>query len=244
MAVPGPADRGDAALPAADRRRQSSIPTRWSSWTTLENVKLVAVTHVVQLAGHAQRHPRRCRAGRTNGARWSWSTAHRPRLTGRSTCQALGCDFYAISGHKMCGPGVGRAVGSRGAARADGPVPDRRRDDPHGHARAHHLERTAVEVRGRHAGDRRVHRPSARPSTTCSGIGLEAIAAHERALTELRPRAAGADRGRHPVRARPPDRRGGVLTLQRGRHPPARRRPDPRRRRRSACAPAITAPSR
>ena len=31
--------------------------------------------------------------------------------------QALGCDFYAISGHKMCGPGVGRAVGPGGAAR-------------------------------------------------------------------------------------------------------------------------------
>ena len=44
--------------------------------------------------------------------------------------QALGCDFYAISGHKMCGPGVGRAVGAGGAARADGAVPDRRRDDP------------------------------------------------------------------------------------------------------------------
>ena len=63
-----------------------------------------------------------------------------------------------------------------------------------------------------------------------SGIGLEEIAAHERALTEYGYALLAEIAGRHPVRpaAAPARRR---AQLQRGRHPPARRRPDPGRRR-------------
>ena len=49
--------------------------------------------------------------------------------------QALGCDFLAFSSHKLCGPSGDRgALGSARAARGDGAVQPRRRDDPVGRA--------------------------------------------------------------------------------------------------------------
>ena len=70
--------------------------------------------------------------------------------------QALGCDFLAFSSHKLCGPsGVGALWGRRELLERDAAVQLRRRDDPLGLARAHELERAAVQVRGGHAGDRR-----------------------------------------------------------------------------------------
>ena len=83
--------------------------------------------------------------------------------------QALGCDFYAISGHKLCGPGAGRPVGPGRAAGADGPVPDRGRDDPHGRAGADIVERPALEVRGGHARRSPSASRSARPSAISRG---------------------------------------------------------------------------
>ena len=50
--------------------------------------------------------------------------------------QALDCDFYAFSGHKMYGPtGIGVLYGKRGAAGGDAAVAGRRRHDPVGHLR-------------------------------------------------------------------------------------------------------------
>ena len=70
--------------------------------------------------------------------------------------QALGCDFLALSSHKLCGPsGVGRAVGPRGAARGDAAVQPGRRDDPLGRARQDDVQRDPVQVRGGDARDRR-----------------------------------------------------------------------------------------
>ena len=52
-----------------------------------------------------------------------------------------------------------RALGSRGGPRRHAPVPRRRRDDPQRHQGGLHAQRAAVEVRGRHAADRRGGRP-------------------------------------------------------------------------------------
>ena len=60
-----------------------------------------------------------------------------------------------------------RAVGPRGAARRDARLPRRRRDDPRRPARRLDAQRAAVEVRGRHATDRRGGRARPRRSTTC-----------------------------------------------------------------------------
>jgi cysteine desulfurase/selenocysteine lyase len=76
----------------------------------LENVKVVAATHVSNsfgtvndvraLAGWA--HAR----GAVMVVDGAQAAPHR-----RIDVQALGCDFYAISGHKLCGPGAGAVWG-------------------------------------------------------------------------------------------------------------------------------------
>ncbi len=70
--------------------------------------------------------------------------------------QELGCDFYALSGHKMLGPtGFGRALGAARAARGDAAVPRRRRDDPRGPPPPVRFQLDPLEVRGGHARYRR-----------------------------------------------------------------------------------------
>ena len=55
--------------------------------------------------------------------------------------QALGCDFYALSGHKMLGPtGIGVLYGDRVAPRGDAALSERRRHDQLGHVRANALQ--------------------------------------------------------------------------------------------------------
>ena len=74
--------------------------------------------------------------------------------------QALDADFYAFSGHKMFGPtGIGILYGKSRVAQRHAAVPGRRRHDQHGHLREDHLQRSALQVRGRHAQHRRRHRP-------------------------------------------------------------------------------------
>ena len=70
------------------------------------------------------------RAGARAGRRRCWSTARRPCRTCAVDVQALDCDFYAFSGHKMFGPtGIGVLYGSGRAARRDAAVSGRRRHD-------------------------------------------------------------------------------------------------------------------
>ena len=77
-----------------------------------------------------------------------------------------------------------RALGPPRAARDDGAVQPRRRDDPLRLDGADDVERAPVQVRGGHARDRRGGRASARRSTTCSTSGLAAIEQHEHELVE------------------------------------------------------------
>ncbi len=76
----------------------------------VENVKLVAVTQVSNSLGTVNDIPALARWAHEKGAvlvvDGAQAAPHR-----RVDVQALGCDFYAISGHKMCGPGVGALWG-------------------------------------------------------------------------------------------------------------------------------------
>jgi cysteine desulfurase/selenocysteine lyase len=72
----------------------------------LPNIKLVAATHVSNSLGTINDIPALSRWTHERGAvlvvDGAQAAPHR-----RVDVQALGCDFYAISGHKMCGPGAG-----------------------------------------------------------------------------------------------------------------------------------------
>ena len=96
--------------------------------------------------------------------------------------QALGADFVAISGHKMCGPsGVGVALGPGRAAPGDGAVHDRRPHDQLRPRRQDDVGRAAAQVRGGHGADRRGVGLGA-AIDYLEAIGLDAIEAHEHEL--------------------------------------------------------------
>ena len=95
------------------------------------------------------------------------STAPRPCRTCRSTCSALDCDFYAFSGHKMYGPtGIGVLYGRAELLEAMPPYQGGGDMIRVGHLREDHLQRAALQVRGRHAEHRRRRSASAPRSTT------------------------------------------------------------------------------
>jgi cysteine desulfurase/selenocysteine lyase len=74
------------------------------------NVKLVAATHVSNSLGTVNDIAALARWAHDRGAVMvcdgAQAAPHRP-----VDVQALGCDFYAISGHKLCGPGMGALWG-------------------------------------------------------------------------------------------------------------------------------------
>src|SRR3954451_6773775 len=76
----------------------------------VENVKLVAVGHVSNSLGTINDVPALARWAHERGAvlvvDGAQAAPHR-----RIDVQQLGADFYAISGHKMCGPGAGALWG-------------------------------------------------------------------------------------------------------------------------------------
>ncbi len=120
-----------------------------------------------------------------------------------------------------------RALGPQGAARGDAAVQPRRRDDPLGRARADDLERAAVQVRGRHACDRRGGTASASRSTTSRRSGIDAIERHEHELVVYAMDRLGEMPGVR-VFGPPADRRAGIVSFDARGRPPARRRADPR----------------
>ena len=201
-------DRRAAAWPRRSRERASSTSTAFS-----------ALLERAHAAGRASRmSPTRsapcCRSRRSiaPGARARHAGAARRRAghrrTARSTCSALGCDFYAFSGHKVYGPtGIGVLYGREALLAAMPPWQgggDMILTRQH---RAQHLERAAVEVRGRHAQHLRRHRPGRGAAITSRRSGASAIAAHEQRCWPQATAAAARDPGpaahRHRARARP-----------------------------------------
>ncbi len=85
-------------------------PDSVSALDDVENLKLLAVTHVSNSLGTINDIPGLSRWAHERGAvvvvDGAQAAPHRP-----VDVTELGCDFYAISGHKMCGPGAGALWG-------------------------------------------------------------------------------------------------------------------------------------
>jgi cysteine desulfurase / selenocysteine lyase len=93
--------------------------SRLDEWLTRE-VKLLAVTHISNSLGTINPVDQLCSTARKRGivtlVDAAQSAGHRP-----VDVQEIGCDFLALSGHKMCGPtGIGLLYG-RGERLADMP---------------------------------------------------------------------------------------------------------------------------
>jgi cysteine desulfurase / selenocysteine lyase len=115
--------------------------------------KLVAVTHMSNVLGTVVDVAAICRGAREKGVPvmvdGSQAAVHMP-----VDVQAIGCDFYAITGHKL----YGRDLDFTRPPGRDAALPWRWRHDPRGHARRRNLERPADEVRGGDAGHRAADR--------------------------------------------------------------------------------------
>ena len=77
-----------------------------------DRTRLVALGHVSNALGHHQPGRPRSSGSRTRAASRCWSTARRRSPHMPVDVQALDCDFYAFSGHKLFGPtGIGVLYG-------------------------------------------------------------------------------------------------------------------------------------
>ena len=175
------------------------------------DAKLVAVTHVSNALGTI--NPGRARSSRMAHAQGApvlvdgaQAVPHMP-----VDVQALDCDFYAFSGHKLYGPtGIGVLYGKPSAARGDAALPGRRRHDQSvtfektTYNELPHKFEAGTPTSPARSG-------SAPRSTTERRSGLRAIAAHEHELLALRHRARSAIHGLRIIgTAR---RKGGVLSF-------------------------------
>ncbi len=143
--------------------------------------------------------------------------------------RAIGCDFYAFSGHKVYGPsGVGALYGQAALLEAMPPWQGGGDMIALGHLREDHLERAALQVRGGHPEHRRGDRARGRASTGWRGSASTRSPRTRTTCCATGRRPAGGDPG-------PADRRhrageGGRPLLRSRRRPPPRRGHDPRPR--------------
>ena len=107
-------------------------------------------------------------------ARWCWSTRRRACRTRKPTCRRWRRFHRFQRPQDARAHGRGRVVGPPRTARGDAAISRRRQHDQPRHHQRIRAGRTAGQVRGRHAADRR--RPSGweRPSTISDAIGIEA----------------------------------------------------------------------
>jgi cysteine desulfurase/selenocysteine lyase len=147
-------------------------------------VKLFAFTHISNTLGTINPVAEFCRRARAVGAVTvidaAQSIGHIPL-----DVQAIGCDFLAFSGHKMCGPtGIGVLYGRR--ALLDKLAPD---ETGGGMVVSVTYEGATWKpspraLRGRHAQRRRRHRPR-RACDYLDALGRDKIAAHDDALVKI-----------------------------------------------------------
>ena len=161
----------------------------------------------------------------------------------RLDVQALGADFVAVSGHKMCGPsGIGFLWGRTELLLEMEPF-----------LLGGHMIRNVGDERTTWAELPAKFEAGTSPVAEAVGlgaaidylesVGLEAIEAHEHALAAYALERARRDPGDHALRPAARAARRDRHVQRRGRAP-ARHGADPRPRRRSRSAPATTAASR
>ena len=192
-------DRGE--LDPSRSRRSPARRTSSSSPPRTSRTRSARVNDVAGIARWAHEH------GAVMVCDGAQAAPHRP-----VDVQALGCDFYAISGHKMCGPGIGALWGRERPARGDGPVPDRRRPDRQGDARGHDLERAPVQVRARACRRWPRRSGSARRSTTSPASGSR----RSTSTSRCSPPTAGSSSRAIPgvtLYGPPPPDRAGILSF-------------------------------
>jgi cysteine desulfurase / selenocysteine lyase len=185
-------------------------PASLDRLSDLENVKLVAAGHVSNSLGTVNDVAALAAWAHDRGAVMvvdgAQAAPHRP-----VDVQALGCDFYAISGHKMCGPGVGALWGREALLRDMDPFLT-----GGGQIGQVGLDRTSWnELPYKfEAGVPPVAEVVAFGAAIdyLNGVGLEAIHAHERALTEYGYELLSAIDGLTLYGPPPPDR-AGVLSF-------------------------------
>ena len=103
-------DEKGRAQGRADRRRRRARLDAFGQLLS-DQTKLVAVTHVSNALGTITPVAEIIRLAHA-AAPWCWSTAPRRSPTCRVDVQALDCDFYVFSGHKLYGPtGIGVLYG-------------------------------------------------------------------------------------------------------------------------------------
>ena len=135
-----------------------------------ERTKFVGVMHVSNALGtiNPVKHmiALRARARRAGAGRRRAGRA----ASARSTCRTLDCDFYAFSGHKLCGPtGIGILYGKAALLETHAAVQGRRRHDPVRHVREDHVQHDSAQVRGGHAADSRGDRAGRRRRLPVNG---------------------------------------------------------------------------
>ena len=214
----------------------------------LDGAKLLGVTAMSNVLGTITPVRRLADAAHAAGAIGVRRRAASPCRTSPPTCRRSAPTSSPSPATRCCGPtGIGVLWGREELLDAMPPFlggGEMIRDvTPR---RVHH-QRPALEVRGRHAADRRGHRPRRRRRLPRRRSAWTPCGRHEMALT-----AYALDTLDRALRRRPhastarrtPTERGGVLSLRLRGHPP----PRPRRRCSTstpcACAPATTAPSR
>ena len=223
---PRPAPNCASSRPTTTARCRSTIWTRCCAARSSSRSRTSATR-----SARSRRSTRSSRAP-TPPARSCWSTARNRCRTCRSTCRRSTSTSCAVSGHKMCAPtGIGFLYGKRALLEAMPPFltgGDMIRKVAY---ETTDVQRTAVEVRGRHEQHRRrdrVRRRRRLPRATSAWTGSASTRSR---LTALRARALCAPfepRGLAiygPARAEDRARRD---LVQLRRHPRARSRLDPR----------------
>jgi cysteine desulfurase/selenocysteine lyase len=152
-------ERTGATIRVADLHPDGSLDLDALYAAMTPEVKLLGVAHVSNVLGTINPVAAICKEARKRGITTVVDGSQAlPHMA--VDIAAIGCDFYAFTGHKMCGPtGTGALWARRELAGVDAPLPRRRRDDQGSALRRHGLRRSAASFRSGHAEHRGPHRP-------------------------------------------------------------------------------------